>query len=309
MLNNIQIVAQQVGILFLLIFVGYVCFKKKLLGEAAVKQMTDLLFYVVTPCVIIKAFQMKFDPATAGRLLLAFICAAAAHVLSILFSKLFFRKKEDSQRRVLRFGTVYSNCGFMALPLAQAVLGDEGVFYCSAYVAVFNLFVYTHGVKMMDTKGGGKKSLLKTLINPGTVGIAFGLPFFLLSIPLPDIAFQPVKYLADMNTPIAMIIIGTYLARTDLVSMLKEKSVYLSGLLRLVVIPLGMLGLFYALNIRGMLLSALTVSVSAPPAATTIMFSAKFEQDADLASKEVSLITVLSIATMPLLVAFAGVLA
>lgn len=309
MLHNIQIVAQQVGILFVLIFVGFACCKKNILGGTAVKQTTDLLFYVITPCVIIKAFQMEFNPEMAGKLLIAFVCAVAAHVLSIFFSWLFFKKKEERQRCVLRFGTIYSNCGFMALPLAQAVLGDEGVFYCSAYVAVFNLFVYTYGVKLMDANSAKQKSFLKTLINPGTVGIAVGLPFFLMSTPLPEIVYQPVKYLADMNTPLAMIIIGTYLARTDLLSMLKEKSVYLSALLRLIVIPICMIGLFYFVGVRGMLLSALSVSVCAPPAATTIMFAAKFDRDAELASKEVSLITVLSIVTMPLLVAFAGALA
>lgn len=309
MLNHIQIVAQQVGILFLLILVGYVCCKKNIFNGNSVKQTTDLLFYVITPCVIIKAFQMDFDPMMAGRLLVAFICAVATHVLSILLSALFFRKKEERQRCVLRFGTIYSNCGFMALPLAQAVLGEEGVFYCSAYVAVFNLFAYTQGVKMMDTGNGKQKTALKTLINPGTVGIAVGLPLFLSSTPLPEIVFQPIKYLAEMNTPLAMLIIGTYLAKTDLASMFKEKSVYFSGALRLLVIPLGMLGLFYLAGIRGILLSALMISVCAPPAATTIMFAAKFNQDADLASKEVSLITVLSIVTMPLLVAFAGILA
>lgn len=309
MLGNIQIVAQQVGILFLLIFVGYICCKRGIFSGKSVKQTTDLLFYVITPCVIIKAFQMEFDRRLAGGLLLAFVCAVASHLLSILISSFFFKNKDDRQRSVLRFGVIYSNCGFMALPLAQAVLGDEGVFYCSAYVAIFNLFAYTQGVRMMKRSDGQKMPVWKTMINPGTVGIVVGLPFFLFSTPMPDIIYQPVKYLAEMNTPLAMIIIGTYLARTHLPSMIKEKTVYISGLLRLVVIPLLMFGLFYVFNIRGVLLSAMMISVCAPPAATTIMFAAKFDNDADLASKQVSLLTLLSIITMPILVALANVVA
>lgn len=294
--------------MFLLIFVGYICCKRNMFTGKAVKQTTDLLFYVITPCVIIKAFRVEFDPELAGGLLIAFICAFSSHLISIGITSFFFKKKEERRRNVLRFGTIYSNCGFMALPLAQAVLGDEGVFYCSAYVAVFNLLVYTHGVRMMKKSDGQKTPVWKTLINPGTVGIAVGLPFFLLSAPLPDMIYQPIKYLADMNTPLAMIIIGTYLV-TDLPSMLKEKSIYFSGLLRLVALPLLMLGLFYICGVRGVLLSAVTISVCAPPAATTIMFAAKFDNDADLASKQVSLLTLLSIATMPVLVALANVAA
>lgn len=309
MLENIQIVAQQVGILFLLIFVGYICCKKNIFSGDSVKQTTDLLFYVITPCVIIKAFQIEFDQRLASGLFIAFVCAVASHLISIAISSFFFKNKENRQRNVLRFGVIYSNCGFMALPLAQAVLGDEGVFYCSAYVAIFNLFAYTQGVRMMKKSDGVKMPVWKTLINPGTIGIAAGLPFFLLSAPLPALIYQPVKYLAEMNTPLAMIIIGTYLARTHLPSMLKEKTVYLSGLLRLVAIPLLMFGLFYICGIRGVLLSAMVISVCAPPAATTIMFAAKFDNDADLASKQVSLLTLLSIVTMPVLVALANVAA
>lgn len=308
MVQNMAVVARQVGILFILIGAGYVCCKKKLFGDKAIKETTDLLFYLITPCVVIKAFQTEFDKRLAMGLLIAFACAVASHLVGIFIARFFFRNKEVGQQRVLRFGTIYSNCGFMALPLAQAVLGDEAVFYCSAYVAVFNLFVYTHGVSVMQQPTQERTAVWKTLINPGTVGIAFGLPFFLLSVKMPEIIFEPVKYLAGMNTPLAMIIIGTYLAKTDIVSMFKEKALFLSGLLRLIAIPSLMLGLFYILNIRGTLLTSMVISSCAPPAATTILFAAKFDRDADLASKEVSLLTVLSILTMPVLIAVAQVL-
>ena len=170
--------AQQVLVLFLLVAVGYAGGKAKWFGHEAVRGCTELVLLVATPCVIIQSFQKPFDRSMLAGLGAAALIALGVHAAAIGLTHLVFRDKDEARRRVLRFGTVFSNAGYMSLPLQQALLGEEGVFYGAAYVAVFNLIVWSCGVLEMS---GDRKNLSvkKLVLNPGMIGLAFGLPIFL----------------------------------------------------------------------------------------------------------------------------------
>jgi hypothetical protein len=212
------------------------------------------------------------------------------HVLSIFIAFLFIRDRDKNTQTIFRFGVVFSNCAFMALPLQQALLGSEAVFYGSSFIAVFNLFVWTHGYGIMkiDPENKGQKKsgqmifsqLIKTLLNPGIASVFLGLFLFLTSTKLPFFIQKPIQYLAALNTPLPMIVIGFYVASVKDFSILKDKKMFLASFLRLIFIPLLSLVLFYAAGIRGLLLSSLIISASTPVGATLVMFSIKFKKDA-----------------------------
>ena len=104
----------------------------------------------------------------------------------------------------------------MGLPISQAVLGDEGIFYCSVILVPFNFLSFTQGAGLMRKRDKNEKfNFKKLLTNPGVLGVAIGLPLFLLQIELPVVIYAPVSYLADLNTPLAMVMFGTYLAAAD----------------------------------------------------------------------------------------------
>ena len=122
-------VLTQVIILLILILVGAVLAKGKILTSDGVKSMTDTVLMIVTPCVIIKSFIREFDPTVLKSLLLSFLIAIVSHIGFILLAHLLVKDKNKAREKVLRFGAVFSNCGYMSIPLQQALLGDEGVFY------------------------------------------------------------------------------------------------------------------------------------------------------------------------------------
>ena len=140
MTENFILIAQQVLVLFILIAVGFACGKTGMITEHASKKMTDIVLYVVTPCVIVNAFQRDFSFELLGQMLLAAGIAAAILTLSIVLVKLVFHNKDIARRKVLQFAVVFSNCGFMSLPLQNALLGEDGLFFGSIFVAVFNVF-------------------------------------------------------------------------------------------------------------------------------------------------------------------------
>ncbi|MFR9111620.1 MAG: AEC family transporter [Acutalibacteraceae bacterium] len=189
----------------------------------------------------------------------------------------------------------------MALPMAQALLGAPGVFYCSACLIPFNVVCFTHGVAVMS--GGRHFNWKKLLFNPGTISVAIGLPLYLLEVKLPVVLADPISFIAGLNTPMAMIMFGTYLANTDLKTMFREKKIYLAAALKLLVLPALMLLIFRLCGVTGALLTSCIISASAPTANNTVMFAAKYGRDTGLSSKVVAVITFLSILTMPLMIA------
>ncbi len=300
-------IAQQVLVLFVLIGVGFLCGKKKILNDASSKGMTDIVLYVVTPCVMITAFQREFSIDLMGKIAVAVLCAALILTGSIFLSLLVLRDKDESRKKVLQFAAVFSNCGFMSLPLQKAILGDDGWFYGSIFVAVFNIFVWTYGLVSMS---GDKKqlSIKKLAFNPGIFGVVVALILFVCKIKLPYIISQPVSYLSDLNTPLPMLIIGFYLSKADFKKAFTDFGIYAACAVRLIVIPVAAAVIMSLFNIDPTIVVAFIIASAAPTAATTTMFAAKYSRNVDLSVGVVASTTLISIITMPLVVAFSQIL-
>lgn len=302
-LDNLISAATNVGMLYVMVAAGFICDKAKIFTESTAKKTIDLLLYIIVPCTLINSFiKIEMNEDTVRKFFISFAIATATHIIAIFLNIPFFRNKADEDSAVYKFAAIYGNVGFMALPLAQAILGDEGVFYCANGVVVYNIINFTHGVAVMSKKKE-KFGLKKLIVNPGVISVLIGLPIFLLKIKVPYILSQPIDMLSALNSPVAMLIFGTYLAHTDLKSMITDKKIYFVALLKLIVLPLVCIGAYYLCGIRGTLLTASIITASVPSANNTFMFASKYERDASLASKAVALVSFLSILTMPIMIA------
>lgn len=303
-MENFLEVARQVVQLFVLMGVGFACRRLKLLDDAAVKGIVNVLILVVTPCLMMTAFQRPFDPSLLASLGIAFAAAVAVHAASIALAALAFRGAADASRRVLRMAAVFSNAGFMGIPLEEAILGPKGVFFGAVYIVVFNVFMWSWGLALMR----GSFRLNRTMfVNPGTIGLAFGLPLFVFSWRLPPVAGRPVEMMAALNTPLAMIVIGYYLAGAKLGRVFSSVQTYLASAARLVVVPLAVTLAFLPFRAsldREMMLSAV-IPAAAPVAAMVTMFASRYDRDVDLSVGLVTGTTLVSIVTMPVVIAIA----
>lgn len=305
MLDNFIVIAQQVLVLFVLIAVGFLCGKKGILNESSSHHITDVVLYVVTPCVMISAFQREFSLELLGSILIAVLCATLILAGSILAAKLIFHDKNASRKKVLEFATIFSNCGFMSLPLQKAILGNDGWFYGSIFVAVFNVFVWSYGLVSMS--GDQKQlSVKKIVFNPGIMGVVIAIMLFVCRIDLPYIIEQPVEYLSALNTPLPMLIIGFYLSKANFRKAFTDVGAYIAMITRLVVIPMAVTFIMVLCGVDKTILVAFVIASAAPTAATTTMFAAKFDRDVELSVSIVASSTLLSIVTMPLVVALAS---
>lgn len=301
-------VLTQVIIIFILVILGVILARAKILNDNAVKSMTDLVLLLVTPSVIIKSFIREFDASTLKSLLISFLIAFLTHIGFIILSRFTLKDNLKSKETVLQFSVIFSNCGFMSIPLQQALLGEDGVFFGSSYIAIFNMFVWSYGIILMS----GDKSYLspkKLILNPAVIAIVTGLFIFFFSIPIPKIISEPLTYMASLNTPLPMIIIGYHLASSNILDGIKNLKCIFAIILRLFIFPLIALGVMYLCSVRGTMLISSVISCSAPAAALTTMFASKYERDTSLSVSLVSLSTVFSIISMPVLITLAQYIA
>ena len=310
MLDCLSLVSKQVGVLFALMVVGFLCNRRKLLNAVAIKGVTELLVLIVTPCVIVHSFiQQKFAPSLLGDLGWALAVSVFAHVVGAAIAFLCLHDRNPNRGGVLRFAVIFSNAGFMGIPLEYALLGADGVFFGAMYVVVFNLVCWSLGVAVM-CRGMKNVGLRALFVNAGTVGVALGLPFFLFSLNLPEVVGRPVEMLADLNTPLAMIMVGWYLAETDFRPVLRCGAAYGVAALRLVAVPLVVIAAFVGVRacvpaLNPVMAVAISTAAAAPTAALTTVIAARYDKDVSTATSLVSGTTLLSILTMPPIVGFA----
>ena len=294
-------VGKQVLILFLLMVVGFILGKAKIITEQASAGMSNVVMYTAIPAMLIVAFQRELIPSDLGSFGMALLLSLVIHILGALLSHLLIRDPDPRRTPTLRFAATFSNCGFMGYPMMTALLGTIGVFYGSAYVVVFNVLTWTWGIYLM-TGDRKRLSLRPVLLNPGVLGVIISLLFYLLRITLPEILLTPITYISQLNTPVPMLILGYQLSHADFRTAFRGVSAWITLLLRLIILPLLTIVLCLVLNVNSAVAMALVIAAATPPAAILSLFAAKFGTDTALASSVVSVQTALSVLTMPVLV-------
>lgn len=302
MIHSFLTVGQQVLILFLLMAVGFALGKAKLMDDRGSLALSNIVMYVVAPAMLVVAFQRERNDADLHNFWLSLALSAAVHVVGILLALLL--RGRDGSCRELRFGVVFSNCAFVGYPLMLSLLGSIGVFYGSAYVVVFTVLSWTVGVYMMT--GDAKKLRLRNVVlNPGIISVVVAVALYLLSVSLPELVLAPLTYLASMNTPLPIMVVGYQLSHANFGRAFSDRRSWLALTLRLVVIPLLTIGGCMLLRVDSVVAMVMVIAASTPPAALLGMFAQKFDCDTQLAASMVSVYTAVSVVTIPLVVGLA----
>lgn len=290
-------------IMALYMAIGYFLYKKKLITKAGSGEMGKLLVYIIMPAIIIKAYLVEFSTQVLTGLAVSMAAAAVCLLISILVSRIAFSKYP-----IEHFGCAFSNAGFIGIPLTQAALGTEAVFYVSSFVAFLNILQWTYGVYIM-TKDRQHIAIKKILTNPVVIGFVIGLLLFFLPVQLPEILNTVIGSVSSMNAPLAMIILGVYLAQLPFREILQGKQVYSCVLLRLVVIPLLSLAVLSLLPSEYYMIKlTVLIAAAAPVGSNVAIFAQMNGKDYTQAVKDICLSTVLCIITLPVIVGIASAL-
>jgi predicted permease len=295
---TVIIMLRQIAIMALLMLVGIYLSRKGFLSEQGTKDLGAILIRIIIPVVIVKSYITAYSSERLYQLGLSFFLALVSYILAMLISYLVFGKK----KRIANFAAAFCNAGFIGIPLVQALIGDEGVFFVAASIALLNLFQWTYGVYIMtDNKDAiSVKTIAK---NPVVIAILIGMILFFTQLPVPALVVSTLGYIAGMNTPVAMILLGTYMAKLPIKRLLLEKEAYLCVLFRLLVIPAVTLFVFKLIPVRDETVMLATFLAAATPVGANIcVFAQQNNCDYELSVVTVCLSTLLSAVTVPVLV-------
>ncbi len=298
------VVSQQVLVMFLLIGCGILCNKKKMLGEAAARQFCSMLLNLALPAVVLNSFLRPLRAEYIDGFLMALGIAFVMHLLAIGVSYVLIRPRAGEDYRVERFSVVYSNCAFMAFPLLRATVGEDGVFYATAFVVFFILFQWTHGILAL----GGKIVVRKLVKNPCILAVVAGFVLFCTQLPLPVPVYSAISMLSSLNSPLSMIITGVFLADLPL-SGLRNLRLLTTAAIRLLLLPLLAIGIMWGVGMAGWLsvgpivCSSLAIGFACPVAVAVILMSAHLKREVLYASEQVAVSTLFSLVSLPLVAA------
>ncbi len=294
------VILQQAFVMLILILVGAGCFRFSLLSKATVTEISGLVLKVINPIVILLSFQRELKAELVANLGWTFLLAVISYGLAMLIAYLAIPKKEGRETDIERFSCIYSNCGFMGIPLVQAMFGSEGVFYLTAFLCLFNLLAWTHGVMQISGQRS-MKSVIKVLRSPAIIAIALGLVMFFLQITIPALLADTLSMIGELNTPLAMFVAGATIAQTDLLGVLKKPRVYYISVLKLLVIPMAAVLVFLLFPLDRTMEMTVLAATAAPAAAMCTMQCLNYNKNAAYASELFGITTLFSIGSMPLM--------
>ncbi len=291
------ILFRQIAYMFVMMMFGYTMFKVKRLSSVGSKEMGAVLLYVVTPIIIMRAYMVEYSQQRAFNMVIALILAVFSVLFSIVVSKLIFKEQP-----IENFSSTYSNAGFMGIPLVQATLGAEAVFYLSAYLAVMVLIQWTLGIVVI-TEDRTHTSLKRILTNPIILGVLGGWVIFFFQVSMPTFTLDVFNIVSGMNTPLAMLILGIYLAQIRWISLVNSWKIVSVSFVRLLLIPL-LVGsaLIFVSNEYFMVKMVTLIAVSTPVGFNVAFLAQQFNKNYFQAVRYVCHSTLLSIITMPALV-------
>ncbi len=296
-----ETILRQTIIMLMLIMVGVLCSKTKLISKETNKELSGFVLQVVNPAMIFMSYQTDYRSELVENLLMTFILSIAALAVIAAAAYIFIRRKEGRDTEIERFSAIYSNCGFMGIPLMNALFGMEGVFYLTAFISVFNISVWTQGIVLISGERDMKK-VVKVFYSPTMIAIALGMLSFFLRIRMPSVPAKAVDYVAELNTPLAMIVSGVTIADTNVVKLLKKPSVYYVTFMRLLLIPMIVTLSVVPLPVDEKVKMTVIVAASAPPAAMCTLQCIRYGRNSLYASEIFAFGTILSVGSLPLIV-------
>lgn len=300
------LLTKQIAELFIMILLGYILVKSNLLTKQDSKVLSTVALYIVTPCVIINAFQVQHFQDVKNGLILSFLTAIIIHIIYIVGVRIV--GKAYTLNGVEKATIIYTNAGNLIIPLVQALLGKEWVVYTTGYILVTTVFIWTHGRMLIcEEKGFNVKELLK---NVNVVACIMGILMFALKIQLPSLITETMDSISATIAPISMIVAGMLIAGMDVKDCLKNKRLYIITFLKMIVFPLFAVSLLKFTNLSSMvkngdmiLLISLLASI-APTAASVTQLAQIYDADSEYASAYYFITTLLCILTMPVFVWF-----
>jgi len=281
--------------------IGFITARFKIIDDTLNKGLSNLLMNITLPCLIISTFDFSFSKKMAYNSALIIIITFAVLIFSIYLSKFLYSKYEKKEQQVLRFITIFSNCGFMGFPVVSSIYGKEGLFYASMYNIAFNLIIWTYGLYLFSEKKDFN-NIKRMFTNPAIVSTFIGILIFLFSIKLPSPLMGTLSMVGNMTVPISMLVVGASLSNIRLIEMASGFKIYYVSFFRLLFIPVILLIVLKQFHLPNIIMGSVVILTAMPAATLSTIFAEANGGAVKLASKIIFISTILSAVTIPIII-------
>lgn len=312
---DIQVIFEQMLMLFAMMSIGYYVWKKEWFDEAAYQKLSKIVVNILNPLLVINGVLGKDASETGSQILIniGFVVFFYALLIGIGFVFVFLLRPSVAERRLYRLMTVFPNVGFMGIPVITGIYGKGCMIYVIFYMLGYNLILYTYGLvlarKAGEDAGGAKPDADKTpawkrMINPGVVFSVAAVFLFLFQVPAPASVVGFCDYMGNATIPMSMLLIGMSIAKADVKSLFSNGRMYAFTVLKMLLLPIGMILLLRPLPINEMVFGIFALQLAMPAGSIVTLIAKENGADETVCTNGIVLTTLSSIVTIPLVSMF-----
>lgn len=303
-----MLLLEQMIVLFLLMGVGFYCYKKDIITDESSKKLSAMVINIANPAMVLTGCMGENKIKGQELLQVALIIVLMYGVLLLLAMVLpMLLKIEKRSIGTYRAMTVFSNIGFMGFPVISALYGREALLYASLFLIPYNVLIYTYGISEMSPGKQQKGAFsISRILNVGVIACIITIIVYLMQIQIPEFVESTVTYLSNLTAPLSMMVIGASLATINIKKLFTDVKLLLFSAMKLLLIPIVGVLVIKQFVSNEMICGVCMVMLATPVGSMTAMLAQQYDGDYEMASKGVALTTVLSVATMPLVSMLVG---
>lgn len=294
----------RLGTILIILILGFLLGKFKLISAKTNKDLVNLLLTVFMPASLFVAFPTVYSDETSGLFTAGLIAGFVVMISLIILSKIIFNSKfykKEKPRSAAQFSLVFNNATFLGYPIIASTFQEQGIIPYCGFIIAFNIALFSYGVYLFKHKIDGKL-VLSVITNPNIIAVVLGVIFFLTSISVPSFINDAVKFTGNATTALSIICVGYMLSNAKFAKIIRKWKLILTAAIQLIVGPLATWALTSALQFPQEVVVVCTLIQALPTATSLGLFASKYGGDETEASELVTISTLLSIITMPVMV-------
>ena len=305
---SLSVILQQMGVICILVFIGILLYKKNVIDTVTSKKLSAIVVDVCNPGLILASILGGNITADHKDLIYAAGLGFAFYLLLMIIGLIMPRilRVSPDKRKFYNLMSVYTNIGFLGIPVAKAILPSNAIIYVIVVNVFYCLLFYTHGMAVLgngeEDAGKGKVSSLRNIINPGTVMALVSLVVFWFDIKLPPLIANTVEYVGNATIFLSMALLGVFIARSRFMDSLKDVRIWVFILLRMILLPILIVLALHAISFDKTATLAMCLMAAVPVGNLPMIQAEKKGMDTTILSSAIAVTTVVSILTITVLI-------
>ncbi len=296
--TSTSVILQQMGVIVILVSIGIYLYKKGTVDSSVSPRLSAIVVDVCNPALILASILSGNITATRHDLVIGMIIGVIFYTCLIILGFILPRilRVKPDERRYYNMMTIYTNTGFIGIPVAKAILPENAILYVIVINVMYSLLFYTHGITVLSA--GKEKLSIKKIFSPGTIMAVLALVVFWFNITPPTIISSSISYIGNPTVFLSMIVLGVSIARSNLKGGLKNIRIWGYVLIRMILVPIAVALVLHSCGINRDAVLGVTLMASVPIGNLPMITAEKMGQDTELLSTAIAVTTAMSIITI-----------